>query len=122
MATNNPSGTSSYNFVHTSPAAGPNYYRIQQRDMDGKSSWSKTVRLNFADAGKTILVYPNPVRQQKLTVVLPVSMNVKLYSTNGLLLVDRVMGSGINELELNKYAKGLYLLKAGEQTFKIVVE
>lgn len=121
-AANTASGNHSYSFVHTNPVTGANYYRLLQRDIDGKASYSKTVRVSFTESNKLILVYPNPVRQQKLNVELPAAMEVKLYSTSGTLLISRRLGAGTSELDLTRFAKGLYLLKAGDSTFKIVVE
>ncbi len=39
--------TLQYAFTHTKPAAGINYYRLVQRDIDNNSSLSKTVSSAF---------------------------------------------------------------------------
>lgn len=60
-ATNYPNG-SSYNFLHTGYAAGKNYYRIKQVDIDGTASYSTIVMANVP-VKNSIIVYPNPVEE-----------------------------------------------------------
>lgn len=49
-----------YQYTHTDPANGNNYYRLKQVDLDGKWEYSpiRQVKMN----GHNIVVYPNPAR------------------------------------------------------------
>jgi hypothetical protein len=50
-----------YSFVDPSPATGNDYYRLNMVDMDGQSTYSNIVLVNFnSTAGQQITVYPNP--------------------------------------------------------------
>jgi hypothetical protein len=48
-----------YNYEHITPAAGVNYYRLQQVDIDGATNTSKTISAHFDENGTT-KIYPNP--------------------------------------------------------------
>ncbi|MBK9213497.1 MAG: hypothetical protein IPO14_11240 [Saprospiraceae bacterium] len=48
-----------YAYMHSNPFAGVNYYRLQQIDLDGKSSFSKTISIDNKLNG-SIVAKPNP--------------------------------------------------------------
>jgi parallel beta-helix repeat protein len=48
-----------YAYTHSNPFAGVNYYRLQQIDLDGKSSFSKTISIDNKLNG-SIVAKPNP--------------------------------------------------------------
>ena len=54
-----------YQFVHTSPALGLNYYRIKQVDYSDEYSYSKILSVNFNPANgiNRFSFYPNPTQQ-----------------------------------------------------------
>jgi hypothetical protein len=49
-----------YSFLHNKPAAGWNYYRLKMVDVDGKFSYSSTIRVKLDEAAIKLRVYPNP--------------------------------------------------------------
>ncbi|MGG7661801.1 T9SS type A sorting domain-containing protein [Dyadobacter sp. BHUBP1] len=49
-----------YQWVHLTPAAGRNYYRLKMKDLDGSYSYSQIASLAF-DGKARAAVYPNPV-------------------------------------------------------------
>jgi hypothetical protein len=55
-----------YEFYHTNPNSGNNYYRLQQVDFDGKYEFFKTVLLNMTTGLSLtqVNVFPNPVRDR----------------------------------------------------------
>lgn len=50
-----------YNFLHSTPADGYNYYRLKMVDVDGRFTYSSTVRTGNNFKNNHIVVYPNPV-------------------------------------------------------------
>lgn len=72
-----PNGTSSYNInytaTNTNPSLGHNYYRLQQVDIDGRSSMhNKVIDIVWGADGNTVSIYPNPTKD---------ILNIDLYST-----------------------------------------
>jgi len=50
-----------YSFVDPGPGAGSNFYRLIMVGLDGKTTYSDVVVVNFnASAGRMVSVYPNP--------------------------------------------------------------
>ena len=70
-------GTSSivndYQFLDSTPLAGNNFYRLQQVDKDGNSTYSRIILLGGSGAAGALLLYPNPATTQ-LNFVLPADM------------------------------------------------
>ncbi|HXB95904.1 MAG TPA: T9SS type A sorting domain-containing protein, partial [Puia sp.] len=58
-----PNGTSSlplyYSAIDPSPYSGTNFYRLKQTDLDGNSTYSNIVSVDFSKTN-AINVYPNP--------------------------------------------------------------
>jgi hypothetical protein len=55
----NSTSSIAYRFTDRAPLAGMNYYRLQQKDIDGRSSYSVIRSLNFGK-GASFVCYPNP--------------------------------------------------------------
>jgi FG-GAP repeat/Secretion system C-terminal sorting domain len=50
-----------YSFIDPSPGSGANYYRLNMVDLDGQTTYSNIVLINFnATASQAISAYPNP--------------------------------------------------------------
>ncbi|MBL7764769.1 MAG: T9SS type A sorting domain-containing protein [Chitinophagaceae bacterium] len=52
-----------YSYIDATPAS-TNYYRLEQVDIDGKKSLSRTVRLDNASQLNGVSVYPSPVTRE----------------------------------------------------------
>jgi hypothetical protein len=66
-------------------------------------------------------VYNNPVTNGAIQVALGRSCNLKLYDTEGRLLWQEQASAGLELIDVSRYAKGIYLLKAGDQVEKVLV-
>ena len=112
-------GSQPYQAFDYNPAIGNNYYRIKQVDKDGTISYSKTINIIYGQRAMSLVVYPNPVRD---------NLNVKVsnYNTNDdlvLIITDAtgrkvqeqsaVVSAGTTEIKMNvsKLPKGIYILK-----------
>jgi len=49
-----------YSFTDIHPFANVNYYRIEQTDYDGQTTFSKTIGINYPVKTHTVNVFPNP--------------------------------------------------------------
>ncbi|AXY74816.1 hypothetical protein D3H65_12850 [Paraflavitalea soli] len=47
-----------YQFIDKQPLAGWSYYRLRQTDLDGRSTYSRIVRVNYSDATGQLTLYP----------------------------------------------------------------
>ncbi|MET0242381.1 MAG: T9SS type A sorting domain-containing protein [Flavitalea sp.] len=121
-ASGNSQLTKHYNFVHGSPVAGVNLYRLLQRDRDGRFSYSKTVSIQFGDQVKKILLYPNPVSGTVVNVVLPESRVVRVMNSVGNVVIQRRLASGTTQLSVTSLAKGTYVLVADGEFVSFIVQ
>jgi uncharacterized repeat protein (TIGR03803 family) len=116
----NTDGKHEYNFTDPQVSAlGVNtiHYRLNQKDIDGKSVYSKVVTVSLDSRKEYVKVYPNPVdRQLNLEIGSATSDKIawKVISISGtdVLRGERMISSGttILGIDVNKLPKGIYLL------------
>lgn len=105
-----------YNHVDKTPFVGYNYYRIQQIDYTGASTYSMTKALEFKNDNALVLVYPNPAKDQ-LTLELPILMKgtyeVKVVDALGRILIASIIDEGqiLHQLDIERLAAGAYVLR-----------
>lgn len=58
----------SYSYLDMAPLAGTNFYRIKAVELDGKSIYTRNLRVDIGRSPKGISLYPNPVKGQNLTI------------------------------------------------------
>lgn len=111
-----------YNYIHKEPVAGLNYYRIIQRDIDGRTNNSEVRKVIIKSNNQPFTVVSNLVTdgQVRLQVNQPGGIPVSLYSYNGKLLWQATLPYGINYTDISKYAKGIYLIQTYGYTEKVV--
>jgi hypothetical protein len=54
-------GTAVYNWLDLKPVTGDNFYRIRSISKDGKTEYSKIVKVAIAKVKSGFAVFPNPV-------------------------------------------------------------
>lgn len=104
--------TRNYSLVHSSPAAGVNFYRLKQVDIDAKFENSLTRTVTFTTS-HTINIFPNPTTDR-----IYISSNsggtiqsVSLISEDGKQMMhvnNFMLGSSI---DMRNYGPGVYMLK-----------
>ncbi len=76
----------SYDYIHTSPSFGENYYQLKQYDIDGEYSFSNTIVLNYLQS-RIVEVYPNPIVGETLNFDVegfdPAQIQFLLYDVTG---------------------------------------
>lgn len=119
---------SMYNYLHTSPAPGYNYYRIIETGLDGKKNYSVVQKIFFESSLFNVELLGNPVingmlevrvNLSKLTDIPPV---LKLFTSDGKLLRKIQTVAGTNTIRVNAYAKGTYLLQANDTVIKFLIK
>jgi hypothetical protein len=116
------SSTEYYSFIDTDPAKGINYYRLLQNDIDGHNSYSKTVSLLYTTKAKQLIVYPNTVMNGILNLQLQQAATVNVYNSVGALMIRKELSAGRQTLNVANFAKGEYLVKAGAETEKFIIQ
>jgi hypothetical protein len=111
-----------YAYTHTGLATGINYYRLEQRDIDGPHTFSKIASLLYKSLIKEFTVFPNPVVNNHLNVYLPQAAVVTLYNNAGAMVLQQQFSCGTQQMNVTSLPKGVYNLRAGNEARKFIVE
>ena len=112
----------SYNFVDVNPQIGHNYYRLEQVDMDNKTSLGKVIDIIWSQEGMELSIYPNPAKDilhiNLETKYAEASIEVRLLDMSGRMIksIQATSVDGMNQLtmSLNDIAAGAYGLQIYE--------
>jgi autotransporter-associated beta strand protein len=123
MAAGNSTTARQYSFTHATPFKGNvyNYYRILQRDLDGKLSYSKIASLIYDEPGPDVFVYPNPATGA-VTVYLAESQDVRLINVVGATVWKGTLSAGRNQIPLTHLAKGVYWVVTGSVKKQLLIQ
>ena len=112
-----------YRFVHEGPFKNSiqHHYRILQRDLDGKFSYSKIVSITFNESGSDVRIYPNPVRDI-ITIFLAESQQVHLLNMGGATVWKGRLAAGRNQLSVAHFPKGVYMLQTNTGPQRIIID
>jgi autotransporter-associated beta strand protein len=110
----------SYSFLHSQPSM-KNYYRLLQRDLDGKQSYSSIVNVNVAELLSGIRILGNPVKNKQLVIQLEKAATIVIHSTSGQQIYQGRLEAGMHRINLPA-APGLYNLKAGMHRIPFLLE
>ncbi len=120
-AAGNSNTVSLYTYMHHQPLQGNNYYRLQQRDLDHQLSYSKIVNIIFYANSVPLHIYGNPVSNGQLVIQINKAAVISIFNQNGQELFRRSFGTGLEKIQLNGYAKGMYMLKAGTHLERFII-
>ena len=119
-ASGNTATARAYNFTHGKAEAGTNHYRLLQRDLDGKSAFSKTISVKLNNtAGLTIL--GNPVEQGVLRIRLEQSAQIFLHDQSGRMVHQSTRQPGTQSIDVSRFPKGYYTLKVADTVERILL-
>jgi len=99
-----------YQFTHTSPAKGLNYYRIKETDKDGKYAYSKIISISVNDRNSLILS-PNPAHEAVTITMGDIIKEIDCYNAVGQLVKKISPASNTYILPLKELANGVYTIK-----------
>lgn len=111
-----------YSFVHANPAKGVNNYRLVQTDAEGRSTYSNSVSLVNISEGKQLVVYSTPLNNNSLIIQLQKAATVSLYNSSGVLVYQKSLPAGMQDIDITGFAKGVYQLQAGEESAKVMIQ
>jgi len=113
-ASGNTATVKNYTFTHTTPSiTQSNYYRIKQNDLNGKSSYSKTIEFRFGQSSLNIA--PVTLKENPFTNVIYFNVNksgltVRLTSLGGSQFALKNVTQGVEYLDASSYPAGIYIL------------
>ncbi len=89
------SGAAAYNWLDTKTIAGDNFYRIRSISRDGKTEYSRIVKVTLEKGKAGFTVYPNPVADGMIGLQLkniPTGVyNVRILNSNGQLISKEII-------------------------------
>lgn len=112
-------GTNDYQFMDTKPAAGKNYYRIQQVDNNALYTYSQTLSVDnqCTSTGAKVTVYPNP-SEREIHLSLPFNIqqaDITLINMLGQVVYKtKSTGDGKLTMDATGIPSGIYLLKIAD--------
>jgi hypothetical protein len=121
-AVGNSNTVQQYSFIDKNPISGLNYYRLLQRDADGKINYSKIVSVDFTDVVRLLKIYPNPVFNGTTMISLKEASVVGVYNSIGAKLIEREFPAGDHPFNLSPLPKGTYYMKVKEEAVLFVIQ
>jgi hypothetical protein len=121
-ASGNSNSPINYSYSDSHPALGMNYYRLLQMDQDGKSSYSQVRVVKISNDGQVISLITNPVVDGELKMQINKATMLSLYDASGRLIWKKRVNPGLQNISIRNYTAGIYFLKAGTTTEKILVQ
>jgi hypothetical protein len=111
-----------YRFVDNTPLLNNriNYYRIVQIGTDAVRNYSHAIPVIFPASSENISIQPNPA-QQNLQVISPEAQILQLISTTGRVVLQTKLNAGSNTLSVNHLPRGMYVVKTGNTTTKLIL-
>jgi hypothetical protein len=105
-----------YTWYDAAPYSGTSYYRIRSNGLDGAVKYSEVVSVNRGKTAASIKVYPNPAREEHVTVQLdglPMGTYLlQVYNVAGQIVLSRQVnhagGSASETISLRLLSKGVY--------------
>lgn len=123
-AAGNSTETLDYQFVHTNPLPGTNYYRLKIIDQGGEYVYSKTRTVLFPlGTGETIILYPSPARQ---FIQLRFSNDVEAYQVVDItgrkipiVPTPQADSGGVISISVSQWVPGTYFLQCFDTNHKM---
>ncbi|MCF2444427.1 T9SS type A sorting domain-containing protein [Dyadobacter sp. CY345] len=111
-------GDKTYTFLDAKPYF-KTYYRLKQLDWNGKSEYSRIITVK---QDKTKLsVYPNPAKNEFFVSGLDREEAVEIRDYEGRVVLEQKVNPA-QPVRTGKLSNGLYLIKVGEETRKVVIQ
>ena len=124
-AAGNSNSLLNYQYLHQNPAAGVNYYRLSQVDLDNRETKSKIVLVRFDD-GPKISLLPNPVKDNLYISNLRPGSLLTLTGADGKTIWSSKASSENSTISMSSFASAIYLLRVTDpangttEIFKVV--
>ncbi|HZH95339.1 MAG TPA: T9SS type A sorting domain-containing protein, partial [Flavisolibacter sp.] len=120
-AATNSSSEKLYSYLHRTPFAGTNIYRILQRDRDGRHDISAIRTVDFDNKNISFTVYPTIIYDGKLKMQVYLPQTIYLFNADGRQLLQKHFESGEQVIDISPFSKGVYFLKGERSSEKIII-
>jgi extracellular elastinolytic metalloproteinase len=119
-----------YNFMHSDPVTGNNYYRIKMNDLDGRFTYSPVRIVTLKENGSpSVVLVPNPVNANAMLYISKEvkATSVKVYNAAGSMVMQLVVGAGVQQVRIptTGLAPGIYTIEtngANRQITRMMVQ
>ena len=123
----NSTNAQDYASLDASPLTGVSYYRLKQTDINGKSTYSKSVRVNIALENE-LKAYPNPttsILHLQISGAATKQLSYAIYSINGKLIAEQKINNDLTIISTSNLSNGVYLLQVKDKgtlvkSFKLI--
>ena len=95
------------------------YYRLNQLDFDGKSTFSTIVSLQKEDKNTTMKIYPNPISTHSEVTIdfsetVETSLNIDVIDVQGHILYKNQLEKGTESVKIpiSNWARGMYFVRS----------
>lgn len=123
-ANSNTGNNGSYQYLHTNPQQGVNYYRVKEVDKDGKYAYTKIIALTHGN--NKVIVSPNPVHDVVTVTAGDAIKQVDCYNAVGQLVKTATPASTKYAMNIKQWSTGVYTIRVitatGTYNTKIVKE
>lgn len=127
-ASGNNSGAvnANYNWLHTSPVAGTNYYRVKSIGWNGDVKYTSVVSVKLGKGKAEVSVHPNPVKDNIISLQMlnleKGNYTMRMYNAAGQQVMSKTIshggGSSWEQIGLPALAKGIYKLEVTGNDYK----
>lgn len=103
-----------YTFTDPSPLSGNNYYRLNQKDFDGRSVYSKVVSVNFSEKISGLSLYPTVATSQITLSVTDRALlhtPVVILNNQGKVMQRLLLDQMKKDINISRLQSGMYFLK-----------
>ncbi|RYG03436.1 MAG: LamG domain-containing protein [Chitinophagaceae bacterium] len=111
---------SHYSYVHSTPAQGVNYYRIEQRDLDGKTTYSVVRTVQFGTSDALISLSSSVISGGVLNINLGNAELVRVVSSDGRIVWKGKLSGGNHQIRIANLRPGIYTVAAGTETMRFL--
>jgi hypothetical protein len=113
---------SKYNFTDNDPETSNNYYRVKEVDINGKITYSKIIRIDFADL-PAMQIYPNPGKR-KISISLvgipnnqKTTLSIQTISGSTLRRIPLILSGEKIEVDVSSLKAGTYIISLSGKNF-----
>lgn len=120
-AAGNSGSIQQYNYIHLSAGVGIHFYRILQRDLDGKETYSAIQSARIQSNGNAFKILMNPA-QQSILMQVNEAGTVVVANNIGQIVLQQKVEPGNIRLSSSSLVPGTYYVRIGAQLEKIIVQ
>lgn len=110
-----------YLFLDDQPLKGVSYYRLKQVDIDGKSTYSKVIKINNDQLEQRVIISPNPDKSGMVTIAFNGGNNsktdIQISGIDGKIYFTRSYSVANNITIDHNLRPGSYILKVTTNNF-----